>query len=159
MKHQLTNSKTINPPQWESQSVGFRPSTSGVIRHGVHPSKIGTFRVHLTLPPPLTQRLHVHKGKMSERWIRQVMVAAAYATPFHSLFQQPFSLSLFIPLYHLYPSPIRAFTPQPPANVRRRFFVIKRWTATKIKSRPGNASRNRPGVGRPHRQCAPVSLL
>lgn len=72
---------------------------SGVIRHGVHPSKIGTFRVHLTLPPPLTQRLHVHKGKMSERWIRQVMVAAAYATPFHSLFQQPFSLSL-----SLYPS-------------------------------------------------------
>lgn len=97
---------------------------SGVIRHGVRPSKIGTFRVHLTLPPPLTQRLHVHKGKMSERWIRQVMVAAAYATPFHSLFQQT-SLSLFIPLYH-HPSPIRAFTPQPPANVRRRFFVIKR---------------------------------
>lgn len=31
---------------------------------------------------------------MSERWIRQVMVAAAYATPFHSLSQQPFSLSL-----------------------------------------------------------------
>lgn len=99
---------------------------SGVIRHGVRPSKIGTFRVHLTLPPPLTQRLHVHKGKMSERWIRQVMVAAAYATPFHSLFQQTsLSLSLFIPLYH-HPSPIRAFTPQPPANVRRRFFVIKR---------------------------------
>lgn len=96
MKHQLTNShSTIKlTPMREPESVGFRPSMSGVIRHGVRPSKIGTFRVHLTLPPLLTQRLHVHKGKMSERWIRQVMVAAAYATPFHSLFQQPFSLSL-----------------------------------------------------------------
>lgn len=145
----------------EPESVGFRPSMSGVIRHGVRPSKIGTFRVHLTLPPLLTQRLHVHKGKMSERWIRQVMVAAAYATPFHSLFQQPFSLSLSLrpSLPPSFSHSSRAFTPQPPANVRRRFFVIKRWTAMKIKSRPGNASRNRPGVGRPHRQCAPVSLL
>lgn len=125
MKHQLTNSKPLKTHPNKSQSVGFRPSMSGVIRHGVRPSKIGTFRVHLTLPPLLTQRLHVHKGKMSERWIRQVMVAAAYATPFHSLFQQT-SLSLHPSLPPSFSHSSRAFTPQPPANVRRRFFVIKR---------------------------------
>lgn len=90
--------------------MGFRSVMSGVIGRGTHPSKIGTFRVHLTSTNVCTCIKAKWASTGSVKWWLPLHMPPLFESPFSLVSTTTsfsFSLSLSFSLHFAIPSPIR----------------------------------------------------
>lgn len=135
---------------------------SGVIGRGTHPSKIGTFRVHLTSTSVCTCIKAKWASTGSVKWWLPLHMPPLFESPsllVSTTTSFSFSLSLSFSLHFVIPSPIRNQPLHP--SLPRAFDAILCYQMTNSSENKKPTAVRFPEPTRCwlHRQCTPVSLL